>query len=571
MLRSRQNMAFRCHLPRRKAPAHYSQLTQCFNRHLATFKLVLSLLTRLEVLALLTLVTLCAGQTDTKPQKSSLSFGGTARTYSLFVPSGLTTPSPLLLLLHGSAQDSESLIATWQEIAQREGIILMAPDSIDPAAWDSLEDSPDLLHATIDAVKANHPVDDHRLYLFGTSTGADYALYLSIVEAEYFAATAIHSGSLLASNFRLIGAAKRKIPISIWSAVDDASVSLEQVRATRDAFNARGFAVELHEIAAHDQNANARSSDENLSAWQFLSAHKLEKNPEFNALAQLQYPLLKTNDRTPRTIQQMTPQSFDSSIWANAKPYLDDPPAQLITAVAELQGIAPAPDQQQLPDILKKIGAKSLDLLRRMPNVISHESVVTKILQPHGPTFHQKFEYLVLRHDANGVASLDEFRTDKANSGATPLAQGSANMWVIFHPGNLYESRFRCLGRQHMDGHATIVVAFAQIPDKVRFPGEVKLQGQSVPVLYQGIAWVDESDFRIVRLRTDLLAPRPDIYLRTLTREVLFSDVRLPETSELLWLPQEATVTTDFKGQTMQQIYKYSGFRLYQAKSRIVF
>ena len=92
-----------------------------------------------------------------------------------------------------------------------------------------------------------------------------------------------------------------------------------------------------------------------------------------------------------------------------------------------------------------------------------------------------------------------------------------------------------------------------------------------MPVLYQGIAWVDESDFRIVRLRTDLLAPRPDIYLRTLTREVLFSDVRLPETSELLWLPQEATVTTDFKGQTMQQIYKYSGFRLYQAKSKIVF
>jgi poly(3-hydroxybutyrate) depolymerase len=564
-------MPFRCHLQLSKAQADCGQETLRFNRPLATLRIVVSLLPRLEVLALLTLVTLCAAQTDPKPQKSSLSFGGTDRKYSLFVPSGLATPSPLLLLLHGSGQDSESLIATWQEIAQREGIILVAPDSTDPATWDSLEDSPDLLHATIDAVKANHPVDDRRLYLFGSSTGADYALYLSIVESEYFSATAIHSGSLLASNFRLIGAAKRKIPISIWSAVDDPSVPLEQVRATRDAFNARGFAVELHEFAAHGQNVNATTGDVDLSAWQFMSAHKLDKNSQFNALAQLQYPLLKTDAQTPRTIQQMTPQSFDSTIWANAKPYLDDPPAQLITAVAELQGIDPAPDQQQLPDILKKIGAKSLDLLRRMPNVISHESVVTKILQPHGPTFHQKFEYLVLRHDANGVASLDEFRTDKANSGTTPLAQGSANMWVIFHPGNLYESRFRCLGRQHMDGHATIVVAFAQIPDKVRFPGEVKLQGQSVPVLYQGIAWVDQSDFRIVRLRTDLLAPRPDIYLQTLTREVLFSDVRLPETSELLWLPQEATVTTDFKGQTMQQIYKYSGFRLYQAKSKIVF
>jgi hypothetical protein len=135
----------------------------------------------------------------------------------------------------------------------------------------------------------------------------------------------------------------------------------------------------------------------------------------------------------------------------------------------------------------------------------------------------------------------------------------------------LHESRFRYLGHQHMDGHATIVVAFAQIPDKVRFPGEVKLQGQSVPAIYQGIAWVDESDFRIVRLRTDLLAPRPDIYLRTLTREVQFSEVRLPETAEPVWLPQEVTVTTDFKNQVMQQIYKYSGFRLYRAKSKLVF
>src|SRR5215469_92025 len=233
MLRSRQNMPFRCHLSRSKAHADPSQETLGFNPHLATVRIVLSLFARLEVLALLTLVPVCAAQTDAKPQKSILSFGGTDRTYSLFVPSGLVTPSPLLLLLHGSGQDSEALIETWQEIAQKEGIILVAPDSIDPAAWDPLEDSPDLLHAIVASVKANHPVDDHRLYLFGSSAGGAYALYLSIVESEYFAATAIQSGALLASNFRLIGAAKRKIPISIWSAVDDPSAPLAQARATR--------------------------------------------------------------------------------------------------------------------------------------------------------------------------------------------------------------------------------------------------------------------------------------------------------------------------------------------------
>ena len=84
--------------------------------------------------------------------------------------------------------------------------------------------------------------------------------------------------------------------------------------------------------------------------------------------------------------------------------------------------------------------------------------------------------------------------------------------------------------------------------------------------------WVDESDFRIVRLRTDLLSPRPDIYLRSLTSKVLFSEVqiRAPEAIDPLWLPLEATVTWDFRGQVVQQVHRYSDFRLYRAKSKIV-
>src|SRR5215470_1065337 len=133
MLRSRQKMPVHRHLPRSKALGDRSQKAIRCNLQLAALRNVLSLLTRLELLALLTLVTVCRAQTDAKPQKFVLSFGGTDRTYSLFVPSGLATPSPLLLLLHGSGQDGESLIAAWQEIAQKEGIILAAPDSIDPA------------------------------------------------------------------------------------------------------------------------------------------------------------------------------------------------------------------------------------------------------------------------------------------------------------------------------------------------------------------------------------------------------------------------------------------------------
>src|SRR5271169_2836582 len=84
----------------------------------------------------LVVVTLSLAETATKSQKQTLTFGPESRTYYVFAPSGLSGPAPLLLLLHGSGQDGKSLIDVWEELARREGIILVAPDSRDPAEWD---------------------------------------------------------------------------------------------------------------------------------------------------------------------------------------------------------------------------------------------------------------------------------------------------------------------------------------------------------------------------------------------------------------------------------------------------
>jgi poly(3-hydroxybutyrate) depolymerase len=148
--------------------------------------------------------------------RQTLNFGGKKRTYYVFIPTGLTSSAPLLLLLHGSGHDGMSLIDPWKGLAQKQGIILVAPDSSNSAVWDQRIDGPDFLHAVVAEVEAKSAVDPRRVYLFGHSGGAMYALALSIVESEYFAATAIHAGALLESNFKLIPAAKRKIPISIW-------------------------------------------------------------------------------------------------------------------------------------------------------------------------------------------------------------------------------------------------------------------------------------------------------------------------------------------------------------------
>ena len=104
-----------------------------------------------------------------------------------------------------------------------------------------------------------------------------------------------------------------------------------------------------------------------------------------------------------------------------------------------------------LANILEKTADKCGELLARVPNVISQESV-TATVEPRGPTPQQEFEYLVLRHEGKGEVTLDEYRTGKGKTRGAPLSQGSVHAWVLFHRGNLGESRFRFLGTSAWTG-----------------------------------------------------------------------------------------------------------------------
>jgi len=81
--------------------------------------------------ALLFLLAVCsaAAFAATKPEKQTITSLGAERIYYTFVPEKLTAPAPLLLLLHGSGRDGMSQIDEWKALAEKEGIILVAPDS----------------------------------------------------------------------------------------------------------------------------------------------------------------------------------------------------------------------------------------------------------------------------------------------------------------------------------------------------------------------------------------------------------------------------------------------------------
>jgi len=265
---------------------------------------------------------------------------------------------------------------------------------------------------------------------------------------------------------------------------------------------------------------------------------------------------------------------IEKTLYANAKPYVELSTADLKNALPELQELEPALNQDELPALLKKTGDKTRDLLHNMPNLIAHERLLTQ-RGSKGKPWRQEYEYLILSTvDKSNATVFNEYRT--APNGKTsqeaedPLTKGVTSVWTRFYPSNQSESRFRYLGRQQIDGHQTVVIGFAQIPDAVRYPSHFEFGGASIGVLDQGIAWIDQADFRIVRMRTDLLAPRPDVYLQKMTTEVHFAELDLPQSDLKVWVPNEAVVAWNFKGQTVQQRHIYSKYRFYTVKTKIV-
>ncbi len=282
----------------------------------------------------------------------------------------------------------------------------------------------------------------------------------------------------------------------------------------------------------------------------------------------------------------MNTEDIEKKIWADAKPYLDYPLPELQAAVPELKGLTPADTQGDRDALLDRLGKQCIDLLQHTPNVISHEEVITQQrtlkvishgdLRPqliHAKPQRQEFEYLLLSHQTPSGGVLEEYRTDKHGQSAAAeglLSQGFASDWVRFYPGNRSESRFRYLGQQEIDKHNTFVLAFAQIPNLVKFPAQYRFSGSWVSVLLQGVVWIDSSDFKIVRMREDLLAPRPDIYLEKLTTNIRFDQVHIPKAAVSLWLPHEVMIEWEFNGQIVQRRHLYSDYRLYAVKTKIL-
>ncbi len=289
--------------------------------------------------------------------------------------------------------------------------------------------------------------------------------------------------------------------------------------------------------------------------------------------------------------------------YAHAEPYMDYALPKLRAFVPVLEGLKPSDSQEQLTPIVNHTAQVLAEALPRLRNLLAREEVAqAKIRLPYIlpgtsipatvsqvqvvmhqrllQSFHWKdFSYLITSHPTAGNEDmLEEYRTDAKDpnlvvsdeSPDRPQGIGFGNSWLIFLRENLGQSRFRYLGKQRLDQHQTLVVAFAQNPDRVILPGELLLDGRTYPLFIQGIVWIDETTFQIVRLQTDLLAPLPSIQLQVINTDIRFSEIHIPQLDGSVWLPKEVAILWGMRGIASGELHLYSKYRLFHATSRIV-
>jgi len=205
--------------------------------------------------------------------------------YYVFVPKTLAAPgsAPLLVLFHGSGRNGSTLVEPWKKLAEKEGIVLVAPNARDPRQWQVPLDGPALVCSLVDELRQALPViDSRRIYMFGHSAGAVFVLGMAMLESEYFAAAALHAGAFRSpEEFANLDAATRQIPIAITVGDNDGYFSVEDTNATVAGLKRAFIPVTLQIIRNHDHNYYMISDKVNAWAWSTLKDARLDDDPRY--------------------------------------------------------------------------------------------------------------------------------------------------------------------------------------------------------------------------------------------------------------------------------------------------
>ncbi len=263
--------------------------------------------------------------------------------------------------------------------------------------------------------------------------------------------------------------------------------------------------------------------------------------------------------------------------YRRGEPITQWPLKKTLHEIPELRGLNPATDQSQLPRILDRVSANLQKFVGNFTNITALETIdETAMAATTRRTARvEQFRYLILARPESGAFTLTEYRTDlkgreESGEGLTSeflRTTGFVSMALFLGPLEQPWSDFHHLGEQAIDGSPTEVIAFAEHVRPAAVTGHWLVGDGSVPLLVQGMAWIRSSDYQIIKMRTDLLAPIPPL-TRMMTK-VSYAMNQLEGGPPDFWLPKQVEVIVNIGRAEYNNRHKYSDYRLFRVESVI--
>ncbi len=224
------------------------------------------------VLSLVLFACSCAPVATRASVTRSLEFGGEQIPYDVYVPAA-QGQRPVLLVLHGARGRGGDMLQLWQEMADEQGIILVAPTLSLSAEQEAR--IPQLIPALMAEATRGLAFDPRRVYVFGYSAGGYFTYDIATLLSTRFAAAAVFAMVIAPEYASIVDRAQRKTPIAIYIGDHDSFWTVDQTRATRDLLVSRGFPVHYVEIANQGHGYAAIAQTINRDAWAFMSSATL--------------------------------------------------------------------------------------------------------------------------------------------------------------------------------------------------------------------------------------------------------------------------------------------------------
>ena len=201
-------------------------------------------------------------------QRHRVESGGRSRTYHLYAPGGALGPRPAIVLLHGARRTGRSMIDMAHRVADRHGVVLVAPDSTG-SSWSPQDDPPGALVDVLRDAALRVPLQAGRLHLFGHSAGAILATLHANRAPGPWRSVVTHGGVLDAG---AVVSAPHGPPIRAYLGTRDHLFPIAGAEATARALAAAGHRSELRLIEGHTHWFYELGPSLLKEAWGFMDA-----------------------------------------------------------------------------------------------------------------------------------------------------------------------------------------------------------------------------------------------------------------------------------------------------------